>query len=82
MSSGAVATCTPATSHTWRRSGTVKITDRIKDVIKSGGEWISSLELENIASQCPGVSEVAAIGITDERWGERPLLIVVRTPGP
>ncbi|MGI9407297.1 MAG: fatty acid--CoA ligase [Hyphomicrobiaceae bacterium] len=59
-------------------AGTLQITDRMKDVIKSGGEWISSLELENLASQCPGVGEVAAIGIPDERWGERPMLIVVR----
>ncbi|MEM7294621.1 MAG: long-chain-fatty-acid--CoA ligase, partial [Pseudomonadota bacterium] len=48
-------------------NGSLQITDRIKDVIKSGGEWISSLELENIASQCEGVSEVAAIGVVDAR---------------
>lgn len=59
--------------------GVLQITDRLKDVIKSGGEWVSSLELEDIASRSPAVSEVAAIGIPDERWGERPLLIVVRS---
>ncbi|MDH3376612.1 MAG: fatty acid--CoA ligase [Gammaproteobacteria bacterium] len=59
-------------------SGYLQITDRLKDVIKSGGEWISSLRLEDIASQHPGVVEVAAIGIPDERWGERPMLLVVR----
>ena len=61
-------------------TGSLLITDRMKDVIKSGGEWISSLQLENIASQCEGVDEVAAIGIPDQRWGERPLLIVTRSP--
>ena len=60
-------------------NGSLHITDRIKDVIKSGGEWISSLALEDIASRCAGVAEVAAIGIPDAQWGERPLLIVVRS---
>ncbi len=59
-------------------AGYLQITDRLKDVIKSGGEWISSLRLEDIASQHPGVAEVAAIGVADERWGERPMLLVVR----
>jgi len=59
--------------------GSLHITDRIKDVIKSGGEWISSLELEDIVSRCAGVAEVAAIGIRDDHWGERPLLIVARS---
>ena len=54
------------------------ITDRLKDVIKSGGEWISSLALENIASTISGVAEVAAIGIPDPLWGERPMLLVVQ----
>jgi len=58
-------------------AGYLKITDRLRDVIKSGGEWISSLELEDIALTCEGVSEAAAIGIADEKWGERPLLLVV-----
>ena len=57
--------------------GYVQITDRIKDVIKTGGEWVSSLELEDIISQHAGVSEVAVIGIKDEKWGERPLALVV-----
>ena len=57
-------------------TGSLIITDRIKDVIKSGGEWISSLEIEDIASKCDGVKEVAAIGVPDQKWGERPILIV------
>ena len=57
--------------------GYLLVTDRIKDVIKSGGEWISSLVIEDIISQHPGVSEVAVIAIPDERWGERPLALVV-----
>jgi len=60
-------------------AGSLHVTDRMKDVIKSGGEWVSSLELEDIVSRCAGVAEVAAIGIQDERWGERPLLVVVRS---
>ena len=61
-------------------TGSLLITDRMKDTIKSGGEWISSLELEDIVSRCAGVSEVAAIGIEDERWGERPMLLITRSP--
>ena len=61
--------------------GTMQITDRSKDVIKSGGEWISSIELENAATGCPGVAEAAAIGIVHPKWDERPLLVVVRAPG-
>jgi fatty-acyl-CoA synthase len=57
-------------------SGTLRITDRLKDVIKTGGEWVSSLELESLASTVDGVTEVAAIGIPDPKWGERPLLVV------
>jgi fatty-acyl-CoA synthase len=57
--------------------GYLLITDRIKDVVKSGGEWMSSLAIEDIISQHPGVSEVAVIGIPDEKWGERPLALVV-----
>lgn len=57
--------------------GSLHITDRVKDVIKSGGEWISSLEIEDIISQVKGVSEVAVIGTKDERWSERPLAMVV-----
>ena len=62
-------------------NGYLKVTDRLKDVIKSGGEWISSLALEDIVSRLPGVSEAAAIGISDEKWGERPLVLVVPEPG-
>ena len=58
-------------------AGNLMITDRMKDVIKSGGEWVSSLELETIASAVTGVVEGAAIGIPDPKWGERPLLMVV-----
>jgi fatty-acyl-CoA synthase len=59
--------------------GFVQIVDRLKDVIKSGGEWIVSLELENILSLHEGVQEAAVIGMPDERWGERPLAIVAPT---
>jgi 3-(methylthio)propionyl---CoA ligase len=61
--------------------GYMNITDRSKDVIKSGGEWISSIELENIAMGCAGVLEAAAIGLDHPKWNERPLLVVVRKPG-
>jgi len=57
--------------------GYVQITDRLKDVIKSGGEWVSSLEMENLISQHEAVSEVGVIGVPDERWGERPFAMVV-----
>lgn len=57
--------------------GYVQITDRIKDVIKTGGEWVSSLELEDIIGQRAGVAEVAVIGIKDDKWGERPLALIV-----
>ena len=57
--------------------GRLLITDRIKDVIKSGGEWISSLTLESLVSSCDDVAEVAAIAVPDVKWGERPLLLVV-----
>jgi acyl-CoA synthetase (AMP-forming)/AMP-acid ligase II len=57
---------------------TLRLTDRAKDVIKSGGEWISSIALENAAVGCPGVAEAAAIGIPHPKWDERPLLLVVR----
>ena len=61
--------------------GTMQITDRAKDVIKSGGEWISSIEMENAAVGLPGVAEAAAIGIPHPLWDERPLLCVVRANG-
>lgn len=60
--------------------GTIKITDRLKDVIKSGGEWISSLEIETILSLHPAVADVSVIGIPDKQWGERPLALVVLKP--
>jgi len=62
-------------------SGYVRITDRSKDVVKVAGEWVSSLELEDIVAHHPAVAEVAVIGQTDERWGERPLALVVLKPG-
>jgi len=61
-------------------AGYLQITDRIKDVIKTGGEWVSSLDLENLLSQHEAVLESAAIGIPDEKWGERPMMIVVLKP--
>lgn len=61
--------------------GYLQITDRLKDVIKTGGEWLSSLELEDIISRQPEVSEVAVIGVPDEKWGERPLALVVPKTG-
>jgi len=60
--------------------GYVHITDRIKDVIKTGGEWVSSLQIEDLITQCAGVVEAAVIGVKDDRWGERPLALVVREP--
>ena len=61
--------------------GFLAITDRTKDVIKSGGEWISSIEIENVAVGHPAVAEAAVIGVPHPKWTERPLLIVVRTEG-
>lgn len=57
--------------------GYLQVTDRIKDVIKTGGEWISSLDLENLLSQHEAVLESAAIGVSDAKWGERPLMLAV-----
>jgi fatty-acyl-CoA synthase len=57
--------------------GYIQIVDRMKDVIKSGGEWIVSMELENLLSLHDDVLEAAVIGIPDEKWGERPLAIIV-----
>lgn len=62
-------------------NGFLAITDRIKDVVKTGGEWVSSLDLEDIIALHPSVAEVAVIGVKDDRWGERPLAIVVAKPG-
>ena len=61
--------------------GYMQITDRSKDVIKSGGEWISSIDLENVAVGHPAVAEAAVIGVPHPKWDERPLLLVVKTPG-
>src|SRR5690606_35952603 len=61
--------------------GFLAITDRTKDVIKSGGEWISSIQLENLAVGHPAVQEAAVIAVADEKWGERPLLVVVKAEG-
>jgi fatty-acyl-CoA synthase len=60
--------------------GYLRITDRLKDVIKVAGEWVSSLELEDLIAQHPLVAEVAVIGLADDRWGERPLALVVQKP--
>ncbi|MDD2734328.1 MAG: fatty acid--CoA ligase [Desulfuromonadaceae bacterium] len=60
--------------------GYVRITDRSKDVVKVAGEWVSSLELEDIIAHHPGVVEVAVIGTADEKWGERPLALVIPRP--
>jgi fatty-acyl-CoA synthase len=72
LHTGDIAVITP--------DGSIRITDRLKDVIKSGGEWISSLQIEDLIGQCPGVKEAAVIGIPDEKWGERPLALVVKDP--
>ncbi|MGV8899350.1 MAG: 3-(methylthio)propionyl-CoA ligase [Burkholderiaceae bacterium] len=61
--------------------GYMQITDRSKDVIKSGGEWISTIELENIAMAHPAVQQAACIGVAHPKWDERPLLVVVKKPG-
>jgi len=61
--------------------GYMQITDRSKDVIKSGGEWISSIEIENAAMGHPAVAEAAVIGVAHPKWQERPLLVAVRKPG-
>jgi fatty-acyl-CoA synthase len=61
--------------------GTLQLTDRTKDVIKSGGEWISSVELENAAVGHPAIAEAAAIGIPHPKWDERPILVCVAKEG-
>ena len=73
FSTGDVATICPL--------GYMQITDRTKDVIKSGGEWISSIELENLAVAHPAIAQAAAIAIPHPKWQERPLLVVVLKPG-
>ncbi|EUA50567.1 AMP-binding enzyme family protein [Mycobacterium xenopi 3993] len=61
--------------------GFITLTDRAKDVIKSGGEWISSVELENYLIAHPDVVEAAVVGVPDERWQERPLAVAVLKEG-
>jgi fatty-acyl-CoA synthase len=61
--------------------GFVRITDRSKDVIKSGGEWISSIDLENVAISCPGVKIAAVVGVAHPKWEERPILVLECHPG-
>jgi fatty-acyl-CoA synthase len=61
--------------------GYIRLVDRAKDVIKSGGEWISSVELENELMAHPQVAEAAVVGVPDDRWGERPVACVVLRPG-
>jgi acyl-CoA synthetase (AMP-forming)/AMP-acid ligase II len=61
--------------------GFLQITDRSKDMIKSGGEWISSIELENIAMQHPAIALAAVVAVPHPKWGERPLLVVTQRPG-
>jgi fatty-acyl-CoA synthase len=61
--------------------GYLRVSDRIRDVIKTGGEWVSSLDLEDIIGRHPAVGEVAVIGVPDEKWGERPLAVVVLREG-
>lgn len=76
--------------HGWLHTGdvasmepdeTLIIKDRIKDVIKTGGEWLSSLDLENLISQHPAVAATAVVGVADEKWGERPVALVTLKPG-
>ena len=64
-----------------RPDGFVQIVDRIKDVIKTGGEWVSSIEVEGLIGEVPGVQESAVVGVRDEKWGERPMAYVVCKPG-
>ncbi len=66
---------------TMTASGRIRLRDRIKDVVKTGGEWVSSVLLEDLISQAPHVSQVAIIGVEDAKWGERPLAVVVPDAG-
>jgi fatty-acyl-CoA synthase len=61
--------------------GYLKIVDRIKDVVKSGGEWVSSLDIEDLILRVPGIAEAAVVGVPDDRWGERPVALVIARPG-
>jgi fatty-acyl-CoA synthase len=60
--------------------GYVKIVDRIKDVVKTGGEWVSSLDIEDLILRMPGIAEAAVVGVPDEKWGERPVALVITKP--
>ena len=73
LRTGDVATIDP--------QGYIQLVDRTKDLVKSGGEWISSVDLENALMGQPGVAEAAVIAVPDQKWGERPLAVVVRKPG-
>ncbi|MFN8353502.1 MAG: fatty acid--CoA ligase [Spirosomataceae bacterium] len=66
---------------TWNSDNNIKIADRIKDVIKTGGEWVSSIDLENMIGQHPAVQEVAVVGLPDAQWGERPHAMIALKPG-
>ena len=59
----------------------MQITDRSKDVIKSGGEWISSIDIENCAADNPAIAQAAVIGVSHPKWTERPLLLAIKEPG-
>ena len=61
--------------------GYLRITDRLKDVVKTGGEWVSSLDLEELIRKHPGVADAAVIGVPDPKWTERPLAVLVAKPG-
>ena len=78
--SSTTAGCAPATSPACMPNGYVMISDRAKDVIKSGGEWVSSVDLENTLMGHPAILEAAVIGVPDDRWDERPLACVVLKP--
>ena len=65
---------------TWDADGTIHIVDRIKDIIKSGGEWVSSIQVEDIISEKPGVVKAAVIAVRDAKWGERPMALVIVEP--
>ena len=80
-SCGAAAGCTRATSASIDAEGYLKIVDRIKDVVKTGGEWVSSLDIEDLVLRMPGIAEAAVVGVPDDKWGERPVAFVVRKAG-
>ena len=65
---------------TWDADGTIHIVDRIKDIIKSGGEWVSSIQVEDIISEKSGVTKAAVIAVKDAKWGERPMALVIVEP--